>query len=653
MNKILLGSNYYPEDWDENQIDEDIRKMVETGFNVTRVAEFAWRKMEPEEGKYDFKWLHNVVDKLKNAGIYVIMGTPTATPPAWLYKKYPEMGIRTPGGVREIHGGRRHCCSSNPHYLEYSLKIVEKLAQEFGNDENVIGWQIDNEIYPDKLCTCEHCIKNYHEWLKNRYGSVEEINKKWNLNLFSQAYDSIDDIPAPVNGWHNPHIKFEWQLTQGNNHMNFVHAQAEVIRKYSKKPIGTDTMPFNSLNYRTLNDKLDVAQFNHYTMPDHFPSILFWMDYMRKFSKLPFWNTETQATWSGATAPSMYVLEDNFVYMNSWMTYILGGSANLYWLWCTHWAGHELAHGAVTDSSGRYTHTHDELVQLSKELKKSEEFLLDTRVKSNVAITFQSLNWNIQLYQDVNTKLKKNQNDVYDYYSCILKEGTHPDVIDLYEDISEYKVIFSPYAFSLDEADFEQKITKWVEDGGCWVVGPLSDIRTSIGTKYIHAPYGFLEKLTGARQLYIMPDDNNTFTCENEKGEVVKCSSSYEIFESMGENNLITVKNGHKAVIGKPCAMEIPVKKGKVIILGTIPEEKELRRIISKAITENGGEKYDVAGGLTVVRREGENHNGLIVADVYGSGGTFRFEGTKKDILTDKVHNGFIKLEPYTLAILE
>lgn len=652
INKILLGSDYYPEDWDESQIDEDIKKMQETGFNVARIAEFAWYKMEPEDGKYDFEWLHRVVDKLKQAGIYVIMGTPSATPPNWLYNKYPDMAVKNINGVIQSHGGRRHCCSSNPHYIEQSLRITEKLAEEFGKDENVIGWQIDNEIYPNKPCICEHCIKNFHEGLKNKYGSVEEINKKWNLNLFSQAYGSIENIPVPINGWHNPHIKLEWELAQANNHMNFVHMQATVIRKHSDKPIGTDTMPFNGFNYRKLNSKLDVAQHNFYSQPDYFPRRLLWLDYMRKFSKIPFWNTETQATWNGATAPGMYVFEDNFVYMNSWIAYMLGGSANLYWLWRTHWAGHELGHGAVIDSSGRYTHTHEELVQLSKDLKKAEEFLLDTKVKSNVALTFQSINWTIQLSQDVNASLKKEQNDVYDFYGLMTKEGIHPDVIDAYENLDSYKVIFSPFAFTLDEGDFENRITKWVEEGGTWVVGPLSDIRTNIGTKYIHAPYGFLEKLTGAKQLYIMPDDKDTFTCENEKGEIVKCSKSYEVFEDTS-NALIRITKGHKALIGKACALEIPVKKGKVIILGTVPEEKELRRIITKAVTENGGEKYNVTESILVVRREGEKHSGLIVADVYGSGGTFRFKGKMKDILTDRIFDEFIELQPYTTAVLE
>ena len=142
-----LGVAYYPEDWDESEIDKDIAKMKQAGINAARVAEFAWRKMEPKEGRYEFGWLHKVVDKLGEAGIAVILGTPTATPPRWFTLKHPESLREFEPGKRTEHGGRRHCCSNNPAYREASAKITEAMAKEFADDPNVIGWQCDNEIY--------------------------------------------------------------------------------------------------------------------------------------------------------------------------------------------------------------------------------------------------------------------------------------------------------------------------------------------------------------------------------------------------------------------------------------------------------------------------------------------------------------------------
>lgn len=487
MKNLLLGANYYPEDWEEELIDSDIEKMKECGFNVVRIAEFAWKKMEPAEGVYCFDWLHRVVDKMHEAGISVILGTPTATPPHWLIKKHPEIAMILPDGTRKSHGGRRHCCSNNPDYIRYSLNIVEKMAAEFGRDEGVIGWQIDNEIYHDLPgCCCEHCMAAFHTHLKDKYGDVEGVNRAWNLNLFSQAYDEIEDIPAPFNAWHNPHIKLEWNLSHRDSHRRFVHIQADVVRKYSSYPIGTDTMPVNGLDYRELNSYLDVSQFNHYST--NLISVSMWMDYMRGFSRLPFWNTETQPCWNGSTCPGNAFQNEGFIYMNTWLPIMLGGQANLYWLWRTHWAGHELMHGAVLDTSGRYTYANGEIRRAAAEFSKVDDFILDYKVKSDTALLYTSLNWNIKQTQDINSSLKSDTAYSEHFYKHILASGIHPDVIDAAEELDRYKLIFSPTAFTLEEHNFSERIEKWIRNGGVWVVGPMSDIRTAIGTKYKNLP---------------------------------------------------------------------------------------------------------------------------------------------------------------------
>lgn len=178
--------------------------------------------------------------------------------------------------VRTSHGGRRHACSCHPEYLRYCDGIVEALGKEFGADPGVIEWQIDNEIYPwEPGCCCENCHAAFHQHLYRKYGSVEAINKAWNLELFSQAYDAIEDIPIPVNTWHNPHIYQKWLHSQADNHMRFVHRQAAILKRYTDAPIGTDTMPVNGYDYRTFNAPLDVVQFNHYNVRENLLSAAF------------------------------------------------------------------------------------------------------------------------------------------------------------------------------------------------------------------------------------------------------------------------------------------------------------------------------------------------------------------------------------------
>ena len=175
----MLGAAYYPEAWDESEQEKDIARMVEAGITVVRIGEFAWSKMEPKEGQYDFSWMHRVMDKLAQAGIAVILGTPSATPPIWLEEKDPVMRLIDDMDQRHQHGGRRHCCSNNPDYRRHSAAIVEAMAREFGDDPNVIGWQLDNEIYGGGNCCCDYCRDAFHNYLRKKYGTIEEVNQQW------------------------------------------------------------------------------------------------------------------------------------------------------------------------------------------------------------------------------------------------------------------------------------------------------------------------------------------------------------------------------------------------------------------------------------------------------------------------------------------
>lgn len=656
-----LGVNYYPEDWDESLLDWDIAQMLEMGINVVRIGEFAWKKDEPKEGQYCFDWLRRIIDRLEQAGIAVIMGTPTATPPHWLVKKYPDILTEKQDGRHSSHGGRRHCCSSNPHYIAYCSEIVERLGMEFGAHPNIIGWQIDNEIYAWELgCCCAHCLENFHRHLRNKFGTIDALNRAWNLNLFSQAYDSFEDIPVPRDTWHNPHIIMEWIIAQQENVIRFVHTQADILHKYTKAPVGTDIMPVNGIDYRKLHQKLDLVMYNHYESPQEISRSALWMDYIRCFSQHPFWNTETEACWNGSTAPAQSVHPDGYIYMNTWLPVALGGEANLYWLWRTHWAGHELMHGAVMDAFGRPTYTHGEIRQAAADVKKAKDFLNHTRVDTDLAMLYTSLNWNMQESQDFLPGLGnwKNmfQRLLKGFYNPLLYCGLHPDLIDAHAPLSQYRLIFSPMCFTLEEGDFSQRISQWVKDGGTWVVGPLSDIRTADGTRYQNSPYGILEELTGQKLAYFVPDGAHSLPCRWEQtGTDFHGGDSYELFEEPdGAEVLARVTGGHSAVKGKPCVLSCPVGKGAVILLGTFPDTDGMKRIISAAANRAGVRAGSTEGdSLMVIDRKGPDRAGTILLDLFGKGGTYRFSGTRTDLLTGAVLHGTAAVSPYQIMILE
>jgi beta-galactosidase GanA len=205
----------------------------------------------------------------------------------------------------------------------------------------------------------------------------------------------------------------------------------------------------------------------------------------------------------------------------------------------------------------------------------------------------------------------------------------------------------------LEENNFSERVFDWVKDGGVWVVGPMTDIRTSVGTKYKTSPYGSLENITEARLAYILPDDEGRITLENEEGESVQGSVIYELFEKGDFEPLLTVRNGHSAILGKHAAFIKQVGKGYVVMLGTLPEEKELLRIIRKSACRADACVYDVDDGLMITRRDSEKDTLYIAASVAGKEGNFRFDGEYTDMISGETYKNSLNLKPYELRILK
>ncbi len=650
-----LGVAYYPEDWPEEELERDAAKMVDAGIRVARVAEFAWSRMEPVEGEYHFEWLHRVVDTLAAHGIATVLGTPTATPPIWLSKKHPDVLAEKEDGRRFQHGGRRHCCSNNPHYREASARIVEAMAKEFAADENVIGWQIDNEIYAHgKTCYCPECAARFREKLRERFGEVVALNAAWNLTVFSQEYSSFEEIPTPRDAWVNPHHRLAWDTFQQESHIEFVTMQARILKKYVKAPIGTDTMPFNGMNYVHLNRELDIVEFNHY----HDTGILWecglWFDYLRNIKARPFWNTETATCWSGATYMAHTTKKDGFCYANSFLPLALGGEANMYWLWRTHWAGHELMHGSVLSSDGRPMFIYGEVQRTAADFAKAGDFLNATRVKADCAIHFPSTSWNLFAAQTMVSGFDYNRCVLNGFYRPIVNAGLRPDVLETEMDISGYRLIFTPFVPYLSEASLDERMRAWVEAGGTWVVGPMTDIRGEDGVKFKDRPLGMLESFADVYLAHTTADYQKEYTCLTTDGKLLEGSLYYELYRKEGESLAEVAAAPHSALNGHSVMLRRRIGKGQVILLGFIPTAGDMRDVVLPVACEaagipcgNGGETY------AVIPREGAGRRGLILLEYEGKGGVYTLGKPMYDHITGETVEGRVTVKPYQVLVLE
>ena len=179
QNAILVGAAWYPEQWPESRWEEDLRLMEAADLKVVRVGEFAWSRMEPFEGHYDFDWLERAIDLAGKHHIVTVLGTPTATPPAWLTQKYPETLRVEADGQRVTHGNRAHASASSPRYREFCRRIAEQMATRFGHNPNVVGWQIDNEYGYAGMSHDDLTRKQFQDWLQAKYRTLDSLNARW------------------------------------------------------------------------------------------------------------------------------------------------------------------------------------------------------------------------------------------------------------------------------------------------------------------------------------------------------------------------------------------------------------------------------------------------------------------------------------------
>ncbi|HET9696679.1 MAG TPA: beta-galactosidase, partial [Terriglobales bacterium] len=261
---LLLGAAWYPEQWPESRWDVDLALMQQAGIHMVRIGEFAWARMEPAEGKYDLGWLERAINAAGKRGIVTVIGTPTAAPPAWLTQKYPETLRTKEDGTKDQHGNRQQFNWANAKYREMCRKIASQLAQRFGHNPNVIGWQIDNE-YAEQSFDAD-TKKQFQDWAKARYGTLDNLNARWTTQYWSEWYSDWSQIPIQT-GYGNPGLLLNWMRFVSDTWRSYQKNQIDAIRAAADKRqfITTNTMGwFDGFDHYTVEQDLDLAAWDDY-----------------------------------------------------------------------------------------------------------------------------------------------------------------------------------------------------------------------------------------------------------------------------------------------------------------------------------------------------------------------------------------------------
>ncbi len=392
---FYFGVDYYPEHWPEERWPEDARLMAEADFNVVRLAEFAWSKMEPEDRRFDFEWLDRAISILASHNIQVVLGTPTASPPPWLMAKKIDLFRVREDGRRLTYGNRREYCPNHPLYHQYTRRIVKQMAEQYKDHPAVIGWQIDNE-FGDR-CYCDLCTHDFRRWLRRRYGTLEKLNKKWGTVFWSHIYNDWSEIPAPRTTGHspNPGLGLDFARFASDSYVAYQKMQVDILRQKCPNHFITHNFmgfKYNFINYFDLARELDFVSWDIYwrtqwnmeaaTDPT---SAAIGHDAMRGLKNQNFWVMEQQSGSGGWEYVSVSPRPGE-LRLWAYQSIAHGADGIVFFRWRTNRYGTEQYWHGLLDHHGLAGRRYEEIKRMSGEVKKLSDRVYGSFVKPAMAM---------------------------------------------------------------------------------------------------------------------------------------------------------------------------------------------------------------------------------------------------------------------------
>ncbi|MDQ2832375.1 MAG: beta-galactosidase [Acidobacteriota bacterium] len=473
---LSLGTAWYPEQWPESRWDADLRLMEQAHVRFVRITEFAWSALEPSEGHYDFDWVGRAVRMAEKHHIAVVLGTPSAAPPAWLTSKYPETLRTLEDGRKDEHGNRQQFDWSNKKYRELAGAMAEKMAVRFGHDPDVIGWQIDNE-YANESYGPDTKLQ-FQQWLKARYGTLDNLNARWTTSYWSETYTDWSQIPIETrNG--NPGLLLSWRRFVSDTWRSYQKVQLDAIKAHRdpRQFITTNMMGFfDAYDHYTVSQDLDLAAWDDYVGTGQLDPVRNGAthDLTRGFLRKNFWVMETQpgfVNWS----KDNNALNKGEVRAMAWHDVGHGADAVAYWQWRSALNGQEEYHGTLVGPDGTPVPLYEEVAQLGKEFEKAGSALRGTEPHSEVALlhSYESrwaINWqrHNQQFDPVEALVS--------YYGPLRALVHSVDIVSPSVSLSQYKLVVAP-ALNLLSDEQANNLMDYVRGGGHLVLGQRSGMK--------------------------------------------------------------------------------------------------------------------------------------------------------------------------------
>lgn len=485
IKKIPYGGDYNPEQWPEEVWEEDMRLFKLAGIDCVTLNVFSWAALQPSEDTYCFERLDRIMELVRKNDLQVILATSTAAHPAWMARKYPEVLRTNFEGMKRKFGDRHNSCPNSAIYRKYSARLARKLAERYQNYDNIIAWHVSNEYGGE--CYCENCERGFRKWLKEKYGTMEELNRVWNTSFWGHTFYDWGEVPAP--SMLSEHFERERTTFQGisldykrffsDSVLECYKTEYQEIKAVTPKiPVTTNMMGFyKNLDYQKWAAYLDFVSWDNYPANDAPPSSAAMShDLMR-----------------GLKQGAPFVLMEQTPSVTNWLSYNALKRPGVMRLWSYQAIAHgsdsvlffqmrrsigacEKYHGAVIDHAGHeYTRVFREVKGLGRELGRLGGEIPGSRVKARAAILVDWDNWWALEYSAGPSCDLKYLDEVQRYYDAFYKKNIPVDVISVTDSLDGYLLVAAPVLYMVKEGCSE-KIERFVKEGGYFVTTFFSGI---------------------------------------------------------------------------------------------------------------------------------------------------------------------------------
>ncbi len=660
--ELLHGGDYNPEQWMEQKDTiwkEDMAYAKQAGINTLSVGIFAWSYLEPEDGVYDFSWMDEVMDNLAANGLKAVLATPSGARPVWMAKKYPSVLRMTAQRLPMLYGDRHNACYSSPDYERKVTEINTRLAQRYKDHPALMLWHVSNEYQNE--CHCPRCQERFREWLKERYGTIDNLNRCWWNAFWSHRFSSFEEIesPSPIGETSSPALIHAWKRFGSDNLIRFFQTEIEPLRRITPTiPVTANLMrDFDGLDYFKLGRQLDVASWDNYPVwtgdeRDLNGSLenAFTHDAIRGIGEQkPFLMMESSPSSVNWQPINRLRMPGTLLYQG--LQAVAHGSDSVqYFQFRAGRGGSEQFHGAVIERTGtNTTRAFREVSEVGRTLQKLG-MLPGSVVRNKVAVVYDfDCRWAIEDAQLLHRSNQKYLETVKSFHAALSLLGYGVDIVDQMSSLDGYALVVVPMAYEVRNG-FGEKLKAFVEKGGKALVTYVSGYVSEELLTYLDAEPCPLNAVCGIHVDECDALDERTFAFFDWNGKTYRAVEMAEVSHTTTAQTLAVYANRFYA--GSPVLTKNTVGQGECYYLAARTGRDFLLDLLRAIVPAKPLAKSWTEGVTFTERWQGEKRYVFVHHPLHDVGKAV-FEREMRDVLSAEEIGTECVMQPLSIRILE